>query len=100
MLYYSLIYPFVLNGIPIWGNAGNVDSTGVKPIYKIKKRPVRIIKDNNSFIRNSYVKEPAADYVAELRWSFPTKKEAQAKVLYEAAQCGHFIRSQGAWIEL
>ena len=52
------------------------------------------------FFYNRNVREPTADYVCERRWTFKTKKEAQAKVLYEATQCGHFIRSQGTWIQL
>ena len=53
-----------------------------------------------SFFYHRNVREPAADYVCERRWTFPTKSEAQKKVAYEAANCGHFVRSNGSWVQL
>ena len=63
MLYYSLIYPFILYGIPIWGNA---DVTNLEPIHIIQKKAARIIKDKNNFIGDSYVKEHSGPLFKDL----------------------------------
>ena len=47
IIYNSLIYPFLLYGVPIWGNANNVH---IKSIYKIQKRAVRIITNKDNYI--------------------------------------------------
>ena len=46
MLYNSLIYPHLLYGVPIWGNA---DDVHLKTLLTIQKKAVRIIsnKDNS-----------------------------------------------------
>ena len=40
MIYYSLVYPFLLYAIPIWGNAC---PTFINPHHQLQKRVVRII---------------------------------------------------------
>ena len=40
MIYYSLIYPHLLYGIPIWGNA---DDSFINPLLILQKRAVRLI---------------------------------------------------------
>ena len=39
MIYYSLIYPHLLYGIPIWGNADNIH---INPLLLLQKRAVRL----------------------------------------------------------
>ena len=56
-------HPFILYGIPIWGNA---DATILKPIYIIQKKVVRIIKDKNNFIGDSYAKEHSGPLFKDL----------------------------------
>ena len=46
-LYYSLVYPFLIYAIPIWGVAcENI----INPLYVPQKRAVRIITHNNGYI--------------------------------------------------
>ena len=46
-LYYSLVYPFLIYAIPIWGVAcENI----INPLYILQKRAVRIIIHNNGYI--------------------------------------------------
>ena len=45
MIYYSLIYPFLIYAIPIWGNACD---TFISPIHKLQKKAVRLITFNDS----------------------------------------------------
>ena len=54
MIYHSLIYPFLLYGVPVWGNASNVH---IDQIHKMQKKSVRIITNNNlTYIGNSFEK--------------------------------------------
>ena len=39
-LYYSLIYPYLFNGISVWGLAG---VTALSPVIKLQKRIVRLL---------------------------------------------------------
>ena len=39
-LYYSFVYPYLIYGIKIWGNASNIH---LYPINKLQKRCVKII---------------------------------------------------------
>ena len=39
-LYYSFVYPYLIYGIEIWGNASNIH---LDPINKLQKRCIRII---------------------------------------------------------
>ena len=43
-LYYSFVYPYLIYGIEIWGNASNIHRD---PIIKLQKRCVRIITFSN-----------------------------------------------------
>ena len=43
-LYYSLIYPFLIYAIHVWGVASD---SNIKPIYILQKRIVRLITGNN-----------------------------------------------------
>ena len=43
-LYYSFVYPYLIYGIEIWGNASNIH---LDPIIKLQKRCVRIITFSN-----------------------------------------------------
>ena len=83
MLYYSLVYPFILYGIPIWGNA---DVTIINPIYITQKKVVRIIKDKNNFIGDSYVKEHSAPLFKdlELLTVFDVFKTETLKFVYQS----------------
>ena len=51
IIYNSLIYPFLLYGIPIWGNA---NKTLINPIFILQKRAVRIILNKNNYIQTYY----------------------------------------------
>ena len=57
MIYYSLIYPFLLYGIPIWGNA---DDVHLKSIFTIQKKVVRLISNKDNYIGDTYNREPSA----------------------------------------
>ena len=57
MIYYSLIYPFLLYGAPIWGNA---DDVHLKSIFTIQKKAVRLISNKDDYIGDSFIKEPSA----------------------------------------
>ena len=71
MVYYSLIYPHILYGIPIWGNADNIN---LKHLFSLQKKAVRTISNklNNIlttfklpgnpdtfWLVDSFVKEPS-----------------------------------------
>ena len=47
MVYNSLLYPFLLYGIPVWGNADDVHTN---PILRLQKKAVRIIANKNRYI--------------------------------------------------
>ena len=51
MIYYSLIYPHLLYGIPIWGNA---DDTHIKPLYILQKKAVRLILNKDKSIHTLF----------------------------------------------
>ena len=51
MIYNSLIYPFLLYGVPIWGNAD------LRSIFVTQKKAVRIISNKMGFLENSFVRE-------------------------------------------
>ena len=42
-LYYSFIYPYLINGITVWGSAG---ATALNPVIKLQKRLVRILSSS------------------------------------------------------
>ena len=46
-LYYSLIYPFLIYAIHVWGVASD---SNIKPIYILQKRIVRLITGNNIYL--------------------------------------------------
>ena len=62
-IYNSLIYPFILYGVPIWGNA---DEIHIEPIHIIQKKAVRIILNKTGFIANSFAREHSAPLFKEL----------------------------------
>jgi len=45
MIYHSLIYPYIIYAVPIWGNAANIS---IDTIYKLQKRVVRYITFKDS----------------------------------------------------
>ena len=45
-VYYSIVYPFILYGIVVWGNASN---TSIEPIHILQKKIVRMITNNDNF---------------------------------------------------
>ena len=51
MIYYSLIYPHLLYGIPIWGNADNIH---LNPVLILQKKAVRIILNKHRNIHTNY----------------------------------------------
>jgi len=51
MIYYSLIYPHLLYGVPIWGNADNVY---IDSLLKLQKKAVRTISNNNNNIHTIF----------------------------------------------
>ena len=63
-IYNSLIYPFILYGVPIWGNA---DELHIEPIHKIQKKAVRIISNKVGFIANTFAREHSAPLFKELK---------------------------------
>ena len=63
-IYNSLIYPYILYGIPIWGNADNVH---LKPIYTIQKKAVRIISNKDYYVENTYLREHSTPLFNNLR---------------------------------
>ena len=50
MIYYSLIYPFLIYALPVWGNACN---THLDSVHIIQKKVVRLITFNDIFYKNS-----------------------------------------------
>ena len=51
MIYYSLIYPHLLYGIPIWGNA---DDIHINPLLILQKKAVRLIMNKQRNIHTIY----------------------------------------------
>ena len=51
MIYYSLIYPHLLYGIPIWGNADNIH---INPLLILQKKAVRLILNKHRNIQTIY----------------------------------------------
>ena len=45
-IYYSLIYPFLIYAIPIWGASGNIN---IKPLLILQKRIVGILTFNDNY---------------------------------------------------
>ena len=64
MIYNTLVYPFLLYGIPIWGNADNVH---LKSILTIQIKAVRLISNKDSYIGDTFVKEPSAPLFKNLK---------------------------------
>ena len=79
MLYNSLIYPHLLYGVPIWGNA---DDVHLKTLLTIQKKAVRIISNKDYYIAtifqlpgelnifwsiDTYIKEPSAPLFKNLK---------------------------------
>ena len=46
VLYYSLIYPFLIYAIPIWGSADNIY---IKPLLTLQKQIVRLLTFNDNY---------------------------------------------------
>ena len=80
MIYYCLIYPHLLYGIPIWGNADNIH---LKSVITLQKKAVRTIsnKFNNIYtifklpgnpdifwFVDSFVKEPSSPIFKNLNF--------------------------------
>ena len=57
------------------------------------------IKHNAKAFFTEHECNPKA-YHAEKMFTFDTKKEAEQKMLYEARECGLFIRSAYGWMRL
>ena len=51
MIYYSLIYPHLLYGIPIWGNADNIH---LNPLLILQKKAVRLILNKHRNIQTIF----------------------------------------------
>ena len=51
MIYFSLIYPHFIYGIPIWGNADNIH---IDPLLKLQKKAIRIISNKMDNIQTVY----------------------------------------------
>ena len=51
MIYYSLIYPHLLYGIPIWGNADNIN---INPLLILQKKAVRLILNKHRNIQTIF----------------------------------------------
>ena len=51
MIYHSLIYPHLLYGIPIWGNA---DDVHIDPLFKLQKKAVRLIANKERNIHTIF----------------------------------------------
>ena len=51
MIYYSLIYPHLLYGIPIWGNADNIH---INPLLVLQKKAVRLIVNKHRNIHTIF----------------------------------------------
>ena len=51
MIYFSLIYPHLLYGVPIWGNA---DNTHLNSLLILQKKAVRIISNKDKNIHKLY----------------------------------------------
>ena len=64
MIYNSLIYPFLLYGVPIWGNA---DEVHLRPIFTTQKKAVRIISNKTGFLEDSFVREHSAPLFKQLK---------------------------------
>ena len=79
MLYNSLIYPHLLYGVPIWGNA---DDVHLKTLLTIQKKAVRIISNKDNYIAtifklpgeldicwriDTFIKEPSAPLFKNLK---------------------------------
>ena len=52
MIYYSLMYPQLLYGIPIWGNA---DDTHLNTLLLLQKKAVRLITNNHHNILSLFI---------------------------------------------
>ena len=62
MLYYSMVYPYLIYGIAIWGNTSNIF---INPVYILQKKAVRIITNNYTF--GSYIKTHSAPLFKSLK---------------------------------
>ena len=51
MIYYGLIYPHLLYGIPIWGNA---DDIHINPLFLLQKKAVRLIMNKHRNIQTNF----------------------------------------------
>jgi len=64
MIYNSLMYPFLLYGVPIWGNADEVHLTS---IFRTQKKAVRIITNNHHFNEDTFERVHSAPLFKELK---------------------------------
>ena len=48
MIYYSLIYPFLIYAVPVWGTANKVH---LKKIHILQKKVVRLIQFEDGYPR-------------------------------------------------
>ena len=93
----------VLGGDPAVDNEAAKRYATFPTAIKVTKRPEKDFRKLKMralkfFTRNQ---QQPVNYTVEERWSFPTFKEAQDKLLYEAEGAGHFVEwGQGTWIKL
>ena len=52
MKYYSLLYPHLFYGIPIWGNA---DETHLNSLIKLQKKAIRLICNEHNNIQTTFL---------------------------------------------
>ena len=79
-IYYSLIYPFLIYAIPVWGVANEIY---MKPLHILQKKVVRLITFNDEILR------PAAPLIH----SAPIFNELQIITIYDIfkAQTTKFV---------
>ena len=64
MIYNSLIYPFLLYGVPVWGNADDVHT---RSILTIQKRAVRIIAKRHYINDDTFERTHSAPLFKDLK---------------------------------
>ena len=82
-VYYSIIYPFLLYGVLIWGNA---DKTLLKPIHILQKKFVRMATFNDSFptLLGPLVHTPPLFHKLGLLTIFEIFELQLGKIVYES----------------
>ena len=71
LIYYSLIYPHLLYGVPIWGNAND---THLAPLKRLQKKAIRLIlnKERNIHILYELPGDPATYWYIDSFMKVPT----------------------------